>query len=99
MQLPPGINNSEATNLVTWLKKAIYGLKQTGCTWYSALHKALEDLGFECSSYDHGVLFIQNAAGIVLLAIHIDNYTITGNNQPPIINHHPTGSTSNIVPR
>ena len=81
MQLPPGYEDTNSSTLVAHLNKAIYGLKQAGRTWYTALHSALDGIGFKRSNYDHGVFYAQISAGLVVLAIHIDDCTITGNTQ------------------
>ena len=81
MQLPPGFEDTNSSTLVAHLNKAIYGLKQAGRTWYTALHSALDGIGFKRSNYDHGVFYAQISAGLVVLAIHVDDCTITGNTQ------------------
>ncbi len=81
MQLPPGFDETNPSTLVACLNKAIYGLKQARRTWYAALHSALEGIGFKQSNYDHGVFYAQLHAGLVVLAIHVDDCTITGNTQ------------------
>jgi hypothetical protein len=81
MQLPPGFEGADPSAFVAHLQKAIYGLKQAGQTWYTVLCKALEDLGFKRSEYNHGVFTARSSAGIVILAIHVDDCTITGNTQ------------------
>lgn len=78
MQLPPGFEGYDLRKFVARLRKALYGLKQGGRTWYKALWRALEELGFKRAEYDHGVFFAKSAAGIVVLAIHVDDCTITG---------------------
>ena len=81
MQLPPGFEDTNSSTLVARVSKAIYSLKQAGCTWYTALHNALEGIGFKRSNYDDGVFYAQICAGLVVLAIHVDDCTITGNTQ------------------
>jgi len=82
MQLPPGNPEGSDTHLfVAKLWKAIYGLKQAGRTWYQALYQALLDLGFKHADYDHGVFYARTTAGIIILAIHVDDCTITGTSQ------------------
>ena len=60
--------------------KSLYGLKQGSKKWYDALHKALLELGFTRSEADHGVFFKRIWKDIVILAIHVDDGMVTGNN-------------------
>ena len=80
MQLPPGSEGSEGGKLVAHLRKALYGLKQGGRAWYSTLKTTLEELGFTRSNYDHGVFYLKKG-GLIILAIHVDDCTITGTTQ------------------
>ncbi|KAJ3503727.1 hypothetical protein NLJ89_g8305 [Agrocybe chaxingu] len=81
MQLPPGFEGCDGRRFVAKLQKALYGLKQGGRTWYQALLRALLDLGFTRSEYDHGVFYARVDGKLVILAIHVDDCTITGSNQ------------------
>lgn len=87
MQLPPNLAGFDARFFVAKLRKAIYGLKQAGRTWYQALYKALTDLGFKRAEYDHGVFYARTTAGVIILAIHVDDCTITGTTQK-LLNHY-----------
>ena len=82
MQLPPGtLEGSDTRRFVAKLQKAIYGLKQAGRTWYQALYQALVDLGFKRADYDHGVFYARTTGGVIILAIHVNDCTITGTSQ------------------
>ena len=82
MQLPSGtLDESDTRRLVAKLRKAIYGLKQAGRTWYQMLYQALIDLGFKRAKYDHGVFYARTTGGVIILAIHVDDCTITGTSQ------------------
>src|SRR5271155_829038 len=81
MQLPPSFEYHNGQHFVAKLKKALYGLKEGGRTWYQALFRALTELGFTHSEHDHGVFFMRSEDGLVILAIHVDNCTITGTSQ------------------
>jgi len=80
MQQPPGfeINGS---NTVAKLRKAIYGLKQGGRTWYESLRHALTEIGFKRAESDYGVFYLHKGDEIILLAIHVDDCAITGTSQ------------------
>ena len=60
--------------------KALYGLKQGSKKWYDTLCQALAKLGFTRSEADHGVFFKQIGKDIVILAVHVDDSMVTGNN-------------------
>ncbi len=76
MEQPPGYEKGE--NMVAKLQKTIYGLKQAGRRWYETLAKALTNLGFHRAESDFGVFTIHHAEHTVILAIHVDDCTITG---------------------
>jgi hypothetical protein len=44
MEAPPGLDIPEGT--VLCLKKAVYGMKQGGCTWYEDIHSMLTEMGY-----------------------------------------------------
>jgi len=87
MQLPPDFEGCDPRHYVACLNKALYGLKQGGRTWYKTLCRTLEELGFKRTKYDHGVFYSRTKAGTTILAIHIDNCTITGTLQA-LLNEH-----------
>lgn len=81
MQQPPGFKE-HGTNLVTKLRKALYELRQGGHTWYEMLCCILTDLGFKCAESDFGVFYAHLSNTLIIIAIHIDDCTITGISQP-----------------
>jgi hypothetical protein len=60
------------------LHKFIYGLKQASRKWYEALSCTLTDLEFRASSADPGVFLAKVDKHIFILAIHVDDCTLTG---------------------
>ena len=89
MQLPPDFEGCDPRCFVARLNKALYGLKQGGGTWYKTVCRTLENLGFKHAEYDHRVFYSRTSAGTIILAIHIDNCTITGTSQA-LLNEHKT---------
>ena len=76
-QLP----NYEESNLQKYcikLYKSIYGLKQAGCKWYEIICHTLTDLGFKKCEADPAVCYIHAGKDILILAIHVDDCTMTG---------------------
>src|SRR5437764_608931 len=63
------------------LFRSIYGLKQASRKWYDIICLTFAELGFEKSKVDPTVFFIHSRNDLVLLAIHVDDCTITGNSK------------------
>jgi hypothetical protein len=80
LEQPPGYEKKDQNEWVHRLLKSLYGLKQGSKNWYDALHKALVELGFTRSEANHGVFFKRVGKDIVILAIHVDDGMVTGNN-------------------
>lgn len=88
MQLSPStLEGSDICAFVAKLRKAIYGLKQASRTWYQALYQALIELGFKRAEYDHGVFYARTTGGVIILAIHVDDCTITRTSQK-VLDHY-----------
>ena len=67
--------------LYCFLKKAIYGLKQAGRTWWQAIHQHLISIGFTASPSDTCLYVRTRGAKIVILAIYVDDFIVTGSDQ------------------
>ena len=81
MEQPPGHKDRDPCNFCLRLKKSLYGLKQAGQKWYDVVCQTFADLGFKKSKYDPAVFYIHSGDDIIIMAIHVDDCTITGNNQ------------------
>ena len=77
MQQPLGYETRSA-EWVMELLKALYGLKQAGRRWYDVLLHALKELGFTVSAADPGVFYTRLGTELLILAIHVNNCTMTG---------------------
>ena len=75
MKNPPSYNEDNDT--VKHLKKSLYGLKQAGRKWYDTLKRTLADLGFRVSDADPGVFHARNDDHPTIIAVHVDDCTIT----------------------
>ena len=60
------------------LKRAIYGLRQSGCEWYEDLMSTLTNVGFRRCKVEHAV-FYQFDQDATILAVDVDNITIIRN--------------------
>ena len=81
MEQPPGHEDRDPCNFCLQLKKSLYGLKQAGQKWYDVVCQTFADLRFKKSKYDPAVFYIHSGNNIIIMAIHVDDCTITGNNQ------------------
>jgi hypothetical protein len=78
MEQAPHYSNGNPGDVIR-LCRTIYGLKQSSRKWYEKLTASLRTLGIFPLRSDHAVYRLVRGDQIVLLAIHIDDSTITGN--------------------
>ena len=78
MEQPPDYEMADHERYVVKLHKTLYGLKQVGKKWYDSLCHLLADIGFKKSEADPAVFFAHVGNDIVVLAIHVDDSTMTG---------------------
>ena len=65
---------------VLHLKRAIYGLKQSGCKWYDDLKDTLMSMGFARCRVEH-VVFHHYDQDAVIVAIDVNDIMITGDSK------------------
>ena len=58
------------------LKCGLYGMKQSGRIWNKTMHKAMLNWGFKHLHADPCVYYRVNTTGIVLSAVHVDDFLI-----------------------
>ncbi len=85
MEQPPDFEFADRQKYVLRLRKTIYGLKQSSRKWYEKLTAALATLGFAALEKDHAVYRLVTGSDIIILAIHVDDCTITGSSPSLII--------------
>jgi hypothetical protein len=78
MEQAPHYSNVNSQEVVR-LARTIYGLKQSSRKWYEKLTSSLATLGIHPLNSDHAVYRLVRSNDLALLAIHIDDSTITGN--------------------
>ena len=78
MEQPPGYKEYDPQKYCIKLYKSIYGLKQARRKWYEIICHMLADLGFKKWEADPVVFFIHAGKDILILAIHVDDCTMTG---------------------
>lgn len=78
MKQPVGFD--DGSGKVCRLIKSIYGLKQASRCWNIKFKSFIEEFGFKACESDPCVFISEKNGDIVILAIHVDDGLITGNN-------------------
>ena len=78
MEQLPGYEESDLQKYCVKLYKLLYGLKQAGFKWYKIICCMLADLGFKKWEADPAIFYIHTSKNILILAIHVNDCTITG---------------------
>lgn len=78
VEQPPDYETKSRREWVYKLLKSLYGLKQAAKNWYSALYKALMELGFTRCEADHGVFYKEVGKDIIIFLVHVDDGMVTG---------------------
>jgi hypothetical protein len=78
MEQPPDHEFADRRKYVLKLNKALYGLKQGSRKWYETLSHSLAEIGFTQSHSDHAVFTARVEDHIIIMAVHVDDCTITG---------------------
>ena len=94
-QEPPGYEEGEGQ--VKRLRQSLYRLKQAGRKWYDALTHVLTDLGLRVSQADPGVFRAQVGEHTLILAVHVDDCTITGSS-PELIAEYKRKTQCQVCP-
>ena len=55
----------------------MYSLKQSGRAWYRCLSAVMNKIGFTKSKFDAAVIYRHNVKGFAIIAMAIDDMTIT----------------------
>jgi len=84
MEQAPHYTNGNPKDIIQ-LRCIIYGLKQSSRKWYEKLTKELRKLDIHPLHSDHAVYHLIKDKDILLMAIHVDDSTITGSS-PSLIN-------------
>ena len=85
MRQPQGyeVKGEDGQELVCLLRRAIYGLKQSGRQWNELLTAWLGSVGFNQSRVDPGIYTYKgDARGIYVLAIYVDDTILAGPDGP-----------------
>ena len=74
MELPSGFD--APSDMVFWLRKAVYGTKQGGRVWYKNVKKELESMGYTCTKADHTVFVCFKDSLVSIIVIYVDDFTM-----------------------
>jgi hypothetical protein len=75
---PPEVAARFKTGHVLHVKKALYGLSESGRRWYECLRDALKDMGLKQSFHDPCVFYRRDSKGTILVCTHVDDALIAG---------------------
>eukprot|EP00253_Pinus_taeda_P031471 PITA_31471 len=74
------------SSLVCWLKKSLYGLKQTPQAWYAKMDSFLLESSFSRCHSDNTVYTKKVGKSFIILVLYVDDLILTGSD-PNLINH------------
>lgn len=66
---------------VYFLKKSLYGLKQSGRQWFTKLDKKLQELGFKSLNGDKCIYIIKSRDFIMILVVYVDDIIVATNQE------------------
>ena len=72
------------SNLVYWLKKLLYGLKQSPWDWYEKIDYFFVNLGLKHCESDYSVYVLHVEGNTSIFVVYIDDLILTGN-KPDLI--------------
>lgn len=81
MKQPPGFSVLGKEDYICKLNKALYGLHQSGRSWYFEINKVLLDIGFKRFSWCNCVYQFEND---IVLLLYVDDIVIFGKTEKPI---------------
>ena len=76
-----GYEERDRKRFCVQLLKSIYGLKQARLKWYEVVCKLMDDLCFHKSEADPAMFYSHQDRHIIVIAIHVDDCTITSDSQ------------------
>ena len=62
-----------------WLRRSLYGLKQSPRVWFGRFSSVVQEFGMHRSTVDHFVFYHHNSSGqCIYLVVYVDDIVITG---------------------
>ena len=84
MEQPEGFVEPGQEDCVWELQHGLYGMKQGGRVWNKTLHAKLIAWRFTRLKCEYCVYYRRDTAGIVVLAIHVDDFFMFGDSKPAL---------------
>lgn len=79
MSQPKGFEDKAKPDFVCFLKKSLYGLKQSPRQWYKRFDSFVKSIGFKRSDFDHCLYFQhKNKDECVFLLLYVDDMLLIG---------------------
>ena len=75
---PPGFESRVHPNVVSRLKKPLYGLKQTPRAWHSKITQYLHQIGFRMSKSDTSLYIRHESDNPIVIIVYVDDLVIGG---------------------
>jgi len=70
--------------LVCYLRKSLYGLKQSPKAWFGKFSSVVKEFGMTRSEADHSVFYLHLNVGCIYLVIYVDDIVLIGNDHHDI---------------
>lgn len=77
MQQPEGFVSSGNENLLSKLRKLIYGLKQASRQWYLKFDEVVTSLGFEENKVDQCIYLKASGSKFIFLVLYVDDILLS----------------------
>ena len=84
MDQPHGFVAQGEIGRVCRLRKSLYGLKQSLCTWFGKFSEVIEKFGLQKNKFDHSVFYKNSQTGIFFLVVYVDDIVVTRNDMASI---------------
>jgi hypothetical protein len=81
MEQPEGFKEEGKEDWLWELQKGLYGMKQGGLVWNQTMNDAMISWGFTRLKCEHCIYYRRMTIGILLVAIHIDNFLTVGSSK------------------
>jgi hypothetical protein len=85
MDQPEGFVEGGKEDCVWELQKGLYGMKQGGLVWNRTMNDAMLSWGFKRLKCEHCVYYHRTTLGILLVAVHVDDFLTVGSTKVAIL--------------
>lgn len=80
---PPGYNTREGK--CWFLKKSVYGMKQSGYEWFQYLKGKLLNLGLEPSDFEETIFTMKAKSGNLFIGLYVDDLFLVAENEKALL--------------